>query len=309
MRRSLFIIFSLLLSSPTLVFSMDEEKESASSQPPSPKESEAQKAPTAVRFSIDDGNESPPSQPPSPKESEAQKAPAAAGSDSLESIIEEEIQIVVEGHSKRSPRETIRFSSKEERAYVQTNIGTLYCNAINMKDLNAIGNMKKFTEAMRWFKKAAAQGHAEAQYSIGMLYDYGLGVPPNHVKAMKWYLLAADQGHAGAQYSIGMLYDVGLGVTSDPAMAMKYYLLAAVQNHASAQNNIGLLYAKGEGVPQDNNEALKWFQGAAAQEHEAAKGNIERLNENISIERPNSKQSKRKTVRFHLSIPRIGSKK
>lgn len=237
MRRSLFIIFSLLFSSSTLAFSIDDERESAT--------------------------------------------PVVTGSSHLYSTIEEEIQIVVKSSllglsvPKRSPRDqldppiTVKFSSKEERACVQTNIGTLYCNAIN--------NMKNFTEAMRWFKKAAAQKYAEAQYSIGVLHDYGLGVPPNHTKAMKWYLRAAAQKHAGALYSIGMLCDMGLGVAPDSAVAMEWYLLAAAQNHPSAQNSIGLLYAKGEGVPQDNNEAIIWFQRAAAQGDELAKENIKRL--------------------------------
>ncbi|MBX9785882.1 MAG: sel1 repeat family protein [Alphaproteobacteria bacterium] len=236
MRKSLFIIFSLLFSSSTPTFSIDDEKKST--------------------------------------------APVVAGSSHLDPTIDEEIQLVVEsrllsqGVSKRSPRDqldapiTVKFSSKEERAWVQTNIGTLYCNSINMKN---------FTEAMRWFKKAAAQKYAEAQFSIGVLHDYGLGVPPNHTKAMKWYLRAAAQKHAGALYSIGVLCEMGLGVPPDPAVAMEWYLRAAAQNHASAQNNIGFLYAKGEGVPQDNNEAMIWFQKAADQGNELAKENIKRL--------------------------------
>lgn len=269
MRRSLFIIFSLLFSSSALPCSIDDEGESASSQPPSP------------------------------KENEAGRVPAATGSDSLESIMEEKIKIVVEaeffGHSvpKRSPRDpfetpiTMRFSSQEKRAWVQTNIGTLYCNALNnTKDFN-------FTEAMKWFRRAADQGDAEAQYSIGMLYDYALGVSQDFTKAMQWYLLAAKQNHAGAQYCIGMLYDNTEGSVPDFVKAMHWYRLAAAQNHPSAQNNIGLLYAKGEGVPQDNDIASEWFQKAADQGHEVAKENIHRL------------KGKTKKVRF---IPWISSK-
>lgn len=183
--------FSLLFSSSTLAFSNDDE-ESTSSQPPSPKESEAGRTPAATGSNSLD----------SPKESEAGRAFAASESKSSDSIIDKEIKIVVksgffeQSGSKRSPRDpfetpiTMRFSSIEERAWVQTNIGTLYCNALNnTTDFN-------FTEAMRWFKKAAAQKYAEAQYSIGMLHDYGLGVPPNHTKAMKWYLRAVTQKHA-----------------------------------------------------------------------------------------------------------------
>ena len=33
------------------------------------------------------------------------------------------------------------------------------------------------TEAVRWFRLAAEQGHAHAQLVLGFNYDYGLGVP------------------------------------------------------------------------------------------------------------------------------------
>jgi TPR repeat protein len=39
--------------------------------------------------------------------------------------------------------------------------------------------------------KAAAQGVAEAQYAIGVMYEKGVGVPQNYVQAYKWLALAA----------------------------------------------------------------------------------------------------------------------
>ena len=32
-------------------------------------------------------------------------------------------------------------------------------------------------EAVRWFRLAAGQGEAEAQYNLGLMYDNGRGVP------------------------------------------------------------------------------------------------------------------------------------
>ena len=43
------------------------------------------------------------------------------------------------------------------------------------------------------------QGHADAQYNLGVMYANGSGVPKDEVKAVEWYRKAAQQGHAHAQ--------------------------------------------------------------------------------------------------------------
>ena len=68
---------------------------------------------------------------------------------------------------------------------------------------------------------------------------------------MKWFRLAAGQGNADAQYSLALMYITGPGGQRDYAEAVKWYRLAAEQGDASAQNNLGLMYYNGQGVPQD----------------------------------------------------------
>ena len=50
---------------------------------------------------------------------------------------------------------------------------------------------KNAAEAVKWYRKAAEQGDAEAQYNLGVMYDKGEGVPKNNVEAYKWFNLAA----------------------------------------------------------------------------------------------------------------------
>ena len=76
-------------------------------------------------------------------------------------------------------------------------------------------------------RRQAEQGDAVAQYNLGLMYDFGDGVPENDAEAVNWYRLAAEQGHADAQYDLGFMYDVGLGVPEDYAEAVKWYRLAA----------------------------------------------------------------------------------
>ena len=47
---------------------------------------------------------------------------------------------------------------------------------------------------MEWYQKAAAQGHADAQHNLGLMYWVGEGVSKNHVLAYAWLNLSAAQG-------------------------------------------------------------------------------------------------------------------
>ena len=48
-------------------------------------------------------------------------------------------------------------------------------------------------EAVRWYRKAADQGDAQAQFNLGVLYVTGEGVPEDNVLAYVWWNLAAAQ--------------------------------------------------------------------------------------------------------------------
>ena len=104
-----------------------------------------------------------------------------------------------------------------------------------------------------------------AQFSLGVMYDNGEGVPQDNAEAVKWYRLAAEQGDADAQFNLGRMYDNGEGVPQDYAEAVKWYRLAAEQGDADAQFNLGLMYEKARVVPQDYAEAVKWYRLAAEQ--------------------------------------------
>ena len=89
----------------------------------------------------------------------------------------------------------------------------------------------------------------------------------DYVKALRLFRIAAEKGKISsglAQYSLGLMYDEGQGVPQDYAEAVKWYRKAAEQGHARAQNNLGAMYYKGRGVPQDYAEAHMWFNLAAS---------------------------------------------
>ena len=61
------------------------------------------------------------------------------------------------------------------------------------------GVTQSYTEAVKWYRKAADQGNMYAQYNLGLCYEYGTGVTQSRTEAVKWYQKAARQGQSEAQ--------------------------------------------------------------------------------------------------------------
>jgi TPR repeat protein len=111
------------------------------------------------------------------------------------------------------------------------------------------------------------------------MYAYGEGVAQSLKKAVELYALASNQGHATAQYNLGVYYRDGTGVAQSYEKAIELFTLAANQGHAEAQYNLGVLCYQGHGVAQSNDLARKWYLKAALQEHEDAIGNLKVIDE------------------------------
>jgi len=89
-----------------------------------------------------------------------------------------------------------------------------------------VGLSRDSAEAVRWYRMAAEQGLAPAQFNLGVLFDEGTGVPEDDSQAASWYRRAAEQGHPDAQLNLGILYAIGSGVGQDPVLAHQWFDLA-----------------------------------------------------------------------------------
>gem|GEM_PF-2833366 len=117
----------------------------------------------------------------------------------------------------------------------------------------------------------ARAGDAEAQATLGWIYETGRGVVRDPARAALWYERAALQGNALAQYALAELYSRGRGVPRDDDAAARLYRAAAEGGNASAQYKLGALYEAGRGVPRDYRLAAYWY--ARAGETWAASAN------------------------------------
>ena len=71
---------------------------------------------------------------------------------------------------------------------------------------NGEGVLKDEAEAVRWYRLAAEQGDAAAQFNLGLMYANGEGVLKDEAEAVRWYRKAVEQGYAGAQLNLGVMY-------------------------------------------------------------------------------------------------------
>lgn len=102
---------------------------------------------------------------------------------------------------------------------------------------------RQFTEeSRRWFREATEDFDADAQYKMGAYHKYVLQGIIGNVRSLSWWKVAADQGHAGAQYALGEHYYNAWMTNKQPdkqeeilRYATKYLKMAADQGHREAQ--------------------------------------------------------------------------
>ena len=118
-------------------------------------------------------------------------------------------------------------------------------------------------KAADWYRKAAEQGHAKAQFQLAELL-YFSGCSSYRGEAVAWYRKAAEQGLPEAQCAAGIF---------DPANKFKWLEKASEQGYAPASQSLGGIYlqyaklSKANSVSYSNNisEALTWFLKAVEQ--------------------------------------------
>jgi TPR repeat protein len=94
-------------------------------------------------------------------------------------------------------------------------------------------------EARRLLSLAAAQGNADAQYTLGIMHQAGSGGPQDEVEARRLLSLAAAQGNADAQCYLGLMHQAGSGGPQDEVEARRLFSLLfslrAAQGHTEAK--------------------------------------------------------------------------
>jgi TPR repeat protein len=126
--------------------------------------------------------------------------------------------------------------------------------------------------ALELARESSEKGSRYGQHALGeLLHDqFGSAVQRDDSQAVVFYRAAAAQGLDAAQCSLGKMYQCGYGVAQDNAEALRLYQLAAAQGLSEALFSVGLCHELGYSVPVDVEVARSWFRRAQAAGHHLA---------------------------------------
>lgn len=80
-----------------------------------------------------------------------------------------------------------------------------YCLYAILLTVAPLGVAQEDSASLAALRSAAEQGQADAQYELGILYEFGYNFPDNLVSAYGWYSRAANQGNAAAAQRLEVL--------------------------------------------------------------------------------------------------------
>ncbi|KAI9193640.1 uncharacterized protein BJ171DRAFT_249881 [Polychytrium aggregatum] len=112
--------------------------------------------------------------------------------------------------------------------------------------------------ASKWFMKACEHGHLPSQYTLGVRFQNGIGLPIDHVKVAR-----LEKQPNGSIIPIGPYLTNSILDQQDPVLAAKVYSILAARNNAESQVRLGRCYRDGIGVPKNHQEAFFNFRKAA----------------------------------------------
>ena len=117
---------------------------------------------------------------------------------------------------------------------------------------------------------SANKGDRNAQYDLGMRYQYGNGVKKSRNKAHRWLNKSAQAGSPRAQYALSLFYQQYARNTQGIKKALLWIKKSADQGLADAQYSLGMMFRNGSLVQKNPVEARKWLRRASIQGHMAA---------------------------------------
>ena len=193
--------------------------------------------------------------------------------DSIRALDQKKENLLKE-HAMQDDKEALRFAEKALENHNGQEALKFLRRSAEMGNADAVYQLgllyyegeyipQDYQQAAECFSRVADSGNPDAQYFLGDIYENGEGVSQDYVEAAKRYRRSAAQGNVEAQYCFAALLEDGLGIVQDYAAAAEWYLKAADQGDSEAQYNLEDMYENGRGVPQDYSKAVEWYLKAA----------------------------------------------
>lgn len=102
-----------------------------------------------------------------------------------------------------------------------------------------------YEAALPYLLQAGEKGHIESQKELAFMYFNGYGTEQNYEEAMKWFNKAASADDDVAQYDLGYMYEYGMGLSApDINGAIYWYHRSAKNGNKKAHQAWMRLYQK-----------------------------------------------------------------
>ena len=152
-----------------------------------------------------------------------------------------------------------------------------YCSyRLGKHYLYGMGTEIDYQKAYEYFKQS---DNLYAQYSLGVMYQRGLGVTQSDAIALEWCELSADGGNAYGNYEVARHYDYGIGREKNETLAESHYQKAyhsfsrmiKKQEDDNLLYRLGMMTLKGKGCEKDIDKAIVYLEKAVSLKNENAK--------------------------------------
>jgi TPR repeat protein len=120
-------------------------------------------------------------------------------------------------------------SAEKGHAESQYNVGLMYLKGAETSDETVVEKDTK--QAIRMITLAAAQGHQDAIYYIGIFYTGDFGIPRDLDQAYCWFEKAARSGYARGYFALGKMNFEGMGRERDLVKAHAFLSLGQAMGH------------------------------------------------------------------------------
>lgn len=134
-----------------------------------------------------------------------------------------------------------------------------------------------YAKAIAEWRGPAEAGEPDAQFNLGQAYKLGRGVPVDQTQALSWYRKAAASGHEQAQALLGLMLFQG----GQREEAMTWLRKAADRGEGRAQYVVGTAYFNGDLLPKDWGRAYAYMLRAKAADIGAANQSLMQMEQVI----------------------------
>jgi len=166
------------------------------------------------------------------------------------------------------PVQGLASSSYQEKVETLAESGSAKAQyTLGLQYLDGAGVPKSSEKGFSWLMKAAKQGFPPAQFGVAHLYMAGIGVEESQEQYIQWMLTAAETGLLQAQTRVAKLYSLGV-IEKNLAKEAYWYAKAAQQGDSYSMAHLGVMYYFGKGVTKDWRTALMLIGLARAQGEE-----------------------------------------